>query len=69
MPDVLPGVPIAIDRYRSDPESYCSEPTCPLSKRAFRTRTRVRIHVKQTGHTMRVVVTDLTVYTRPKDPT
>lgn len=54
---------VRIDRYRSEAEVYCAEPGCPMAKRAVRTRTRARLHAQRTGHIVRAVVTDLTVYT------
>lgn len=52
-------------RYRMEPLVECERQRCELSPEA--TRQRVRQHVERTGHTVRVIVRDVTVYRREGD--
>lgn len=47
-------------RFKEKAFAQCLEPGCPLQATA--TRIRVRQHVERTGHKVRVIVEDVTIY-------
>lgn len=50
-------------RFKEEPLVQCLEPGCvPMGTPATRTRERARAHVKDTGHTVRVLIEDVTIY-------
>ena len=47
-------------RFKEEPLVLCNEPGCKLKPQL--TRQRVREHVTRTGHTVKVIVEDVTIY-------
>jgi predicted nucleic acid-binding Zn ribbon protein len=47
-------------RFKEEPLVQCTEPECRLKPQL--TRQRVRQHVDRTGHAVKVIVEDVTIY-------
>lgn len=49
-------------RFKENPMVWCTVEGCSMSRPEYRTRTRARAHVIDTGHEVKVSIEDITIY-------